>query len=273
MVLLHGATASWRAWRPVLERLEAAHDVWAPTLAGHHGGPPISVVPPLVIEGIVDDICARMDELGWSRAHVVGNSLGGWVALELARRDRALSVVALSPAGAWELPRDLKSLLRLFRAGKVLGSWTAVHRITRIPWVRRVVLHNVSERPDRMSATAVGDMFADMANCDVLDTMLLGASRAGPIRPFDDLDVPIRIAWGAVDRTLPFERYGRPMLAAVPQAEYVVLPGVGHVPMWDDPTLVAETVLEVSVQADVTASRERRQVRSRRRRPLSPPGC
>ena len=56
------------------------------------------------------------------------------------------------------------------------------------------------------------------------------------------LGCPVRIVWGASDRTLPFARYGRPLLSALDGAELVFLAGVGHVPMIDDPAAVAATI-------------------------------
>ncbi|MGH2946087.1 MAG: alpha/beta fold hydrolase [Solirubrobacteraceae bacterium] len=96
---MHGFTGTWRCWELVLPALERAHDVLAPTMPGHAGGPPI--------DGEVDDavladgIERAMDEAGFETAHIVGNSLGGYVALQLAARGRADSVVALAPAGGW----------------------------------------------------------------------------------------------------------------------------------------------------------------------------
>ena len=54
----------------------------------------------------MDDLERLLDELGLAKAHLAGNSLGGWAALELARRGRALTVCALSPAGAWGSETD-----------------------------------------------------------------------------------------------------------------------------------------------------------------------
>ncbi|HWH15725.1 MAG TPA: alpha/beta fold hydrolase, partial [Miltoncostaeaceae bacterium] len=100
LVCLHGVTDTWRSWQLVLPRLQARHDVLAPTLPGHTGGAPLSAPPTL--PGMVDAVAATMDDAGMPRAHLVGNSLGGWLALALAARGRALSVVALAPAGGWE---------------------------------------------------------------------------------------------------------------------------------------------------------------------------
>ncbi len=99
-MLLHGFTGSWHIWELVLERLERRYDVLAPTLAGHAGGPPLpaELHPTMLVEAVE----AAMDEAGFETAHVVGNSLGGHVALQLAARGRARSVIAFAPAGGWE---------------------------------------------------------------------------------------------------------------------------------------------------------------------------
>ncbi|QFS90343.1 Soluble epoxide hydrolase [Mycobacterium sp. THAF192] len=106
IVLLHGATSSRRAWDDVIPAIESQHKVLAPTLAGHLGGRPMVAQPPQVVDSIVDDMCAHLDALDVDSAHLVGNSLGGWVALEMARRGRAKSVLALSPAGASSTSAD-----------------------------------------------------------------------------------------------------------------------------------------------------------------------
>ncbi len=100
LVLLHGILCGERVWSGVTGLLAGAHDVIAPTMLGHHGGPPARKRPASV-EHVVDDAERLLDELGLAKAHLAGNSLGGWAAVELARRGRALTVCALSPAGAW----------------------------------------------------------------------------------------------------------------------------------------------------------------------------
>jgi pimeloyl-ACP methyl ester carboxylesterase len=49
---------------------------------------------------------------------------------------------------------------------------------------------------------------------------------------------------------IPFDHFGRPLLQAIPDADHVTLDGVGHVPMYDDPALVARTILSVTRRAD-----------------------
>src|SRR5437763_11581933 len=99
LVCLHGFTGTWRMWELVLPALERHHDVLAPTLPGHAGGPPAP--KPLSDQALPDALERLMDEAGLERAHLVGNSLGGFLALQLAARGRADSVVALAPAGGW----------------------------------------------------------------------------------------------------------------------------------------------------------------------------
>ncbi len=254
-MLLHGATSSWRAWRPVLPMIERRHRVLAPTLAGHLSGTPLAVAPDHVVPFLVDDVEQTMSDTGMETAHIVGNSLGGWVALELARRGRARSVVALSPAGAWRRPRDLLRLRVLFAVGGAMGSHPVVRRLlTATPMVQRAALRRVSERPERMSAGEVDDMLDDLAGCAVLPDLLRGARADAGLPPLRT-GVPILLAWGEHDRILPFARYGRPMIDAVPGADVVRLPGVGHVPMPDDPLLVGRTILAYVARVDERTGR------------------
>lgn len=245
VVLLHGATSSARIWDDVVSALHGAHRILVPTLAGHLGGPSLSVPPRAVVDGIVEAMCCYLDDAGIETAHLVGNSLGGWVALELARRGRAASVLALSPAGAWRTPRDLRRLLRIFRVG-TFGAHHArlFNRLLQLSWTRRIFLRPMAEHGERMTTAQVSAALEDMAGCAILTDLLTGARERGPIHPFERLNCRVRIAWGVEDKTLPFMRYGVPMVAAVPGAELKMVPDVGHVPMIDDPSLVARMITD-----------------------------
>jgi pimeloyl-ACP methyl ester carboxylesterase len=99
LVCLHGFMDTWRIWELVLPALERRHDVLAPTLLGHAGGPPLEGEVSDVL--LADAVERAMDDAGFETAHIAGNSLGGFVALQLAARGRARSVVAFAPAGGW----------------------------------------------------------------------------------------------------------------------------------------------------------------------------
>ena len=160
-------------------------------------------------------MCRQLDAAGIPPAHLVGNSLGGWVALELARRGRASSVLALSPAGGWTRAVDLQRMLLIFRVAGVLRRSKAIPRIAADPLRRRMLLRAMAEHADRLTTAQTAAIFEDMAECDVLAELIGGARESGPIKTLS-APCPIRVVWGALDRTLPFARYGRPMVAALP---------------------------------------------------------
>jgi pimeloyl-ACP methyl ester carboxylesterase len=249
LVLLHGLAGAWRIWEPVLRELERHFHVVVPSLAGHAGAEPLAEGVTASVSALTDVIEARFDELGIGQAHLAGNSLGGWVALELARRGRARSVVALSPAGAWDPARGVASLVRRAVIARRVASRLRVAewRLLRRPRGRTLLLGLAMRHPERMSPVAAAAMLDDSGGCAIFDDLAIALSRDGPIAgPVQPRDCPIRIAWGSEDHVIPFEPYGRLMLDAVPGAELVMLPGVGHVPMYDDPALVARTIIEGS---------------------------
>jgi alpha-beta hydrolase superfamily lysophospholipase len=236
----------------VLDTLTRHHEVFAPTLAGHSGGPVLA--GDVTLTAIADAAERSLDEADISTAHLAGNSLGGWVALELAYRGRARSVTALSPAGGWSTPADLRRVVRTFLAADRISRRLLAHLdwAIRRPRSRRALLRTTMEHGDRIPAAEAAILFADYADCTIV-AQLLGTFRDGFVEDLAGVDVPIRIAWGERDRTLPFDRYGRRLLIQIDAAEYIPLPGVGHVPMYDDPDLVATTIL-----ATTTATTEAR---------------
>jgi pimeloyl-ACP methyl ester carboxylesterase len=252
LVLLHGANMSWRAWRPVLPYLTARHDVFVPTMAGHNGGPVLDPEGDQGMSAVVDALCDQLDEAGIETAHMAGNSLGGWAAIELARRGRACSVTALSPAGAWRSQRDLMRLLFLFKSARVAVGAGSLRALAANPLLRQAWLRGAVERPGRLNDDDVTAMIEDAMACVALAPAFSGRVRLRPMAPFDVAHCPVRVAWSQRDRTIPYRRYGHPMRALIPGAEFLMLPGVGHVPMWDDPKLVARTILEHTTAVDET---------------------
>ena len=250
LVLLHGATMSWRAWKPVLPFLVGRHDVFAPTLAGHRGGPSLKPGAAPGITAIADVLCDQLDEAGIETAHLVGNSLGGWVAFELARRGRARSVVGISPAGTWTARRDLLRLLMLFRLGAMASSNPYLSALSRYSFTRRLALGRCYAHPERLSQEDVEGAIADMEECPMLTALFSGEGNLHQMTDFDVALCPVKVAWAERDRVIPFNRYGRPMQSLVRGAEFVMLPRVGHIPMSDDPRLIARTVLEMTTSVD-----------------------
>jgi len=249
LVLLHGVQGSWRIWRPVLPYLEPVHEVYAPTLPGHRGAMPIAA-DRAGFTGFADLLETQLDDAGLTDAHLVGNSLGAAVAIELARRGRARSVVAIAPPGGWRSTRDMNRALRLVRTGRSLALRPSIQRLLLSSQRRRRQLLRVGfEHGDRISELDFNDMLQDLIECTCLDAVLTCIARDGALKALPRPGCPIRVAWPQYDRTIPYRRFGARFAELIPDAEIVMLPGVGHVPMYDDPALVARSILHVTQSA------------------------
>lgn len=241
LVLLHGLTGTEEIWRTTLPYLTGGFDVIVPTALGHAGGA-AAATRPAMIEHVVDEAERQLDELGLERPHFAGNSMGGWMALELARRGRAATVCALSPAGLWE-PGSRAHV----RSRKVIGAAARDARRSRriLPLLfrskaaRRWALRNTSLHGDRVEADALLALTDAMLECEVLGDLLTGSEL---VEAMDPVPCPITIAWSAVDRILPKEDLMPIAKERVPGARFEVLEDVGHVPMLDDPELTARTI-------------------------------
>lgn len=244
LVLLHGLYMSWPIWDSVIPMLERHHTVYAPTLAGHHGGPALPS-DSVGIGGFADAVERQLDELGWDRVHLVGNSLGGWLAVELAQRGRAMSVVVFSPAGGHTTKWAIRRLALLMTMVGVISRLPGVELVLRFALVRRFLARMMVANPDAVARAKLSEFVRDARVCTGLDGLLAGMDAATPLT-FALGDVPIRVAWARTDRTIPWRSYGAPFCASLQSAEQVFLDGVGHVPMYDNPHLVAETILDVS---------------------------
>ncbi|MGI9080653.1 MAG: alpha/beta fold hydrolase [Thermoleophilaceae bacterium] len=99
LVLVHPLGADRTAWEPVMQPLADEHDVLAVDMPGFGESAELAERVAATPEAIAGTILATLDSLGLAAAHVAGISLGGWVALELAKTGRALSVTAINPAG------------------------------------------------------------------------------------------------------------------------------------------------------------------------------
>jgi pimeloyl-ACP methyl ester carboxylesterase len=251
LVLIHGFTATWRDWKPVLPALEEHHDVLAVGVAGHYDCAPLSEGVEPTIDALVDSLERDMDTAGFDTAHIAGNSLGGWLALELARRGRARSVVAISPAGGWESgSKEEKRVVKIFRQAHKVTSWLG----SRAEWLARhklgrwFMLRTVVAKPSRIDPEEAVYGTRAFVECPIYFEFLEVAVRDGPPPHFDGVDCPVLLAWAGKDRVLPVKRYSQRFRKMLPQAEFKVLPKVGHVPMSDAPDLVARTILDFAAR-------------------------
>lgn len=249
LLLLHGFTGAWMHWRPLLDDLSNRYEVIAPTLAGHDGGRPYPPGSPMTFAGSTDQLEGDLDELGVGSAHIVGNSMGGGLALELAKRGRARSVVALAPAGGWT-PGDgeARRLARFFaRQMRVTRAFQSrMPAIVARPNLRRLALRDIMRRADRVPASDAVRLTQAALACTVAERAIeaLRIDHGLTLEDLDRIDCPVLLATPQFDRVLPPERHAPRLRREIPGVESLILKDCGHVPMWDDTALVVRTISE-----------------------------
>jgi len=248
LLLLHPFTTSHDVWAEVIPGLEGEFDVVAATLPGHWGGPAIRFGD-VSLAAYADAIERLMDDLGWETAHIAGNSIGGWLSFELARRGRARSITAIAPAGGWtkwsreEIVVGLKflGLYPLTALGHVLGD-----RLLGLPPVRSTALKLVSHRPGRVSRDRAANFLRASTNCPSMFPFIVSELRNSTVVDVVGIDeeVPVRLVLCEQDLIIPAEHYGEPYVRALPHADVVRMPDVGHIPMFEKPDVVADLIAE-----------------------------
>lgn len=236
--------------------LEPHYRLIVPTLVGHCGGPPLPHPPPRPLDALVEGLEQALEQAGAPRAHVLGNSLGGWLSLELAARGRADSVLALSPGQGWAgdvVPPRVERFFR--RSNKVAPHLAAVaEQIGRRPRLRSLALRDVVAHPERVPPATAAEMLRAAARCPMLEAFGEAAARGDFRSPLQPIRVPVVIAWAQHDRVLPYQTCTAHFRSAVPHAEWRILPDAGHVSMLDQPELVIELLREVTERAELASA-------------------
>lgn len=238
LVLIHGLGGTRTIWRPQLQALAREREVIAVDMPGFGASPPLPDGRPATAAALGEEIAATLELLGIGEADLAGNSLGGWVALEMARAGRARSLCLISPAGLWRQPLGPRSFDLRGLAARLRPLLPLAVRSAR---VRRRLLAGTVGRPERVpreEALAMIRSWIDAAGYDAANEQM----RAGIFEHPDEIPVPTTIAWGELDRLVgPPRPERRP-----PESRFLVLEGCGHTPNWDDPELIARVLLEAS---------------------------
>jgi pimeloyl-ACP methyl ester carboxylesterase len=235
LVLMHHLGGEWQVFAPVIGLLAERHDVIAVDLPGFGRSPelPASVEPtPWALAAAVADL---LDSLGIERAHASGISLGGWAALELAKRDRALSVTTLCAAGFWRRPLGPRRGISARTVARALAP--LVPALFAVPAVRRRALRTAvtdAALITRAQAVEVLTAYARARDYDRASLHMRGNVFSGG----EDIAVPVTLAWGENDRQVT------PPSPPPHGWRQVVLRGCNHLPTLDDPEQVANVVLE-----------------------------
>jgi pimeloyl-ACP methyl ester carboxylesterase len=248
MLCLHGFMDTWRTWELVLPMLEREHDVLALTLPGHAGGRAINEA--LSTDTLVDAVELAMDDAGFQLAHLVGNSLGGYVAFQLAARGRAATVVAFAPAGGWA-PGDVsyEALLRTQTELQIQVRTAAprAEEFVGTPQGRRRATQLTTTNFDHIPAGLLAHQMLGVASCGAALPLIENARHEGWTLDAERITSSVRIVWGTADKLLPWPQSAARYRTELPQADWVLLDGIGHCPQLDVPLEAAQLILGFTV--------------------------
>ena len=245
ILLIHGMGSASTAWRPIIEELGSSFTVVTVDLPGH-GMTPMDNTQPMDPRALAQSVFDTMRSLGYHRFHVVGNSLGGWIALEMAAMNpmAIASVTGLAPAGLWLKPFVARYpgavVARILATGIRVVSPIVLH----YEWARKIGFENVSPRWREFSYELC------------LDATHAMATAAGYYPAWDALlqkrfnqqipeSVPVTVIFGDSDRTLPAETCQEKSLLPS-HSKWLIFSECGHAPMWDHPSEVIEEIFSTT---------------------------
>nr|WP_200828341.1 alpha/beta hydrolase [Mycobacterium sp. 3519A] len=247
MLLLHPFMMSQNVWKDVAPLIAdtGRYEVLAPTMPGHNGGVKGRFF--LDTAELADDMERRMDALGWDTAHIVGNSLGGWVAFELERRGRARTLTGIAPAGGWshftlakfEIVGKFVAGLPVWLVAKALGQ-----RSLRLPYVRQLGYVPISARADRLTDEQWRDIIDDVTHCPAYYQLLVKSLLMPGLMELAHGTAPTHLVICEKDHVLPHPRFTRHFTAHLSgSTEITHLDDVGHIPMFEAPQRIAELIV------------------------------
>jgi pimeloyl-ACP methyl ester carboxylesterase len=248
LLLLHGVATDRREFSRVLPALTPRYDVLAVDLPGHGASPSLPPGTRPDVPALTDAVVAALDREGVAAAHVLGISLGGRVGLELARRQRALSVVAIGPAGL-ALPAERAYQAALFAVARL--GYSALDRVAddvlRVPALRAVALGLLRARGWRTPADEAVALVRGFSRTPEYWRVLRHAVVPEATWDYSDVACPVVLVQGTHD-VLSLGQVVR-LLPLVPGARLRLLSGAGHSAVGDLPVEVLRLVDETAALA------------------------
>jgi pimeloyl-ACP methyl ester carboxylesterase len=241
LLLIHGLGSASTVWKPIRGLLNSDFTVISVDLPGH-GNSAYMKGQPMDPHSLGHQVAEQMSALGYESFHVTGNSLGGWIALEMTSEfpERILSLTGLAPAGLWLNPYNARypgtALARFLSRNTSKFAPTALH----FESARRLGFANVSPRWKELSYETCLDAAIAVAEAEgyypAWDGMLM--------KRFDSFipdSIPVTIIFGDSDRTLPATTCQERSLAPA-HSRWIVFSDTGHAPMWDSPIDVVDEI-------------------------------
>ncbi|MET0863466.1 MAG: alpha/beta fold hydrolase [Nakamurella sp.] len=251
LVLLHGFGSTRDDFAALVPDLSRDFDVLSIDLPGHGDSPMIDERPS--VAALTDAVIADLDAHGVDRVHALGNSLGGRIAIELARRHRALSVVSISPCG-------LGAPLERAHQGALMITARMINRI-RYPWLdelaqtpvgRSALLAGMRAMPWQASSAEALTMKGGFADQTGFWATLWNAIMIDVPTGLDQIDCPVIVAQGAMDVIGSGQT---PRFAPlIPGATFSLLPASGHAPQSDAPQTIIDLVHRVAEQVSTSVA-------------------
>lgn len=244
LLLVHGLGGTRRSWDPVLPALAQAREVIALDLPGH--GQTSEQVESGTFDGLARSLDDWLGREGLVGIDMVGSSMGARLVLEMARRGRAGSVVALDPGGFWEgwertfFRTTIATSIRLVRAIK-----PALPAITRNVAGRTALMAQLSAKPWALDPALIAQELKSFANTPTFDALVKDLANGAAQRGISETPAPIVIGWGRKDR-LCLPRQAARAMAAFPKARLHWFEGSGHFPMWDQPQETVRVIMEAT---------------------------
>jgi pimeloyl-ACP methyl ester carboxylesterase len=247
VLLLHPFLISQVVWNDVAPQLAdaGAYEVFAPTMAGHNGGPRSNTWF-LSSSVLADHVERQLDQLGWDTAHIVGNSLGGWVAFELERRGRARTVTGIAPAGGWTRWTPAKfEVIAKFVSGMPFWAFARFlgPKALRLPGTRALSTLPISGTPGGVTDEQLAAIVDDVAHCPAYFQLLVKSLWNPGLLELAQTAVPAHLVLCQKDRVFPGPRSHRYFQAQLPHGTRITeLDGVGHIPMFEAPERVTAVI-------------------------------
>ena len=251
LVLLHGFGSTRDDFAGLIPDLARDFEVYSVDLPGHGSSPMIDGRPS--VAALTDAVAKDLDAHGLDRVHLVGNSLGGRIAIDLACRQRALSLVSISPCGLGApLERAHQGALMITARmiNKMRYPW--MEELSRTPAGRSALLAGMRAMPWLASPAEALTMKGGFADQTGFWATLWNAIMLDVPTGLNRIDCPVIVAQGVMDVVGSGQT---PRFAPlIPGARFSLLPVAGHAPQSDAPQSIIDLVHRVAVDTLVSAT-------------------